>query len=94
MYTNLYSDVVNCSNAGLKVVYDLSLKMSILSRLTYSLVLKLNMFLPVFEFERRIGDPELQINALAETSSAKMNTQNRAATEHFICGGPIPFYTC
>ena len=33
--------------------------MSILSRLTYSLEVKLNIFLQAFECERRIEDPEL-----------------------------------
>ena len=58
--------------------------MSILSRLTYFLEAKLNMLLPAFEFERRIEDPELQVDALLETSSAKMKTRNRAATGHLI----------
>ena len=48
--------------------------MSILSRLRYSLADKLNIFLQAFEFERRIEDPELQVDALPETSSAKMKT--------------------
>ena len=33
--------------------------MSILSRLTYSLEVKLDIFLQAFEFERRVEDPEL-----------------------------------
>ena len=58
--------------------------MSILSRLTYSLEVTLNIFLQAFEFERRIEDPELQVNALLETSSAKMKIRNRAAIGHLI----------
>ena len=57
--------------------------MSILSRLTYSLEVKLNIFLQAFEFERCIEDPELQVDALLETS-AKMKTRNRAAIGHSI----------
>ena len=45
--------------------------MSILSRLTYSLEVKLNIFLQAFEFERRIKEPELQVDALPETSVTK-----------------------
>ena len=41
--------------------------MSILSRLTYSLEVKLNTLLQAFEFERRIEDAELQVNALLIT---------------------------
>ena len=52
--------------------------MSLLSRLTYSLEVKLNIFLQAFELERRIEGPELQVDALLETSSAKMKTRNRA----------------
>ena len=48
--------------------------MSILSRLTYSLEAELNIFLLAFEFERGIEDPELQVDALLETFSAKMKT--------------------
>ena len=58
--------------------------MNILLRLTYSLEVKLNVFLQAFEFERRIEDPELQVDALLETTSAKMKTQNHAATGHLI----------
>ena len=58
--------------------------MSILSRLTYSLEVKLNIFLRAFEFERRIEDPELQVDALLKTSSAKMKTRNRAAIGRLI----------
>ena len=58
--------------------------MSILSRLTYSLEVKLNIFLPSFTFEGCIEAPELQIDALLETSSAKMKTQNRAVIGHLI----------
>ena len=71
--------------------------MSILLRLTYSLEVKLNIFLRAFEFERRIEDPELQIDALLETSSAKMKTRNRAAiarlidTLKFVGQSGIPF---
>ena len=50
--------------------------MSILSRLMYSLKVKLNILLQAFEYERRIEDPELPVNALLETSSAKMKTRN------------------
>ena len=53
--------------------------MSIFSRLTYSSEVKLNMFLLEFKFERRIEVPELQVDALRETSSAKRKTRNRAA---------------
>ena len=45
--------------------------MSILSRLTYSLEVKL-IFLQASEFEHRIEALELQVNALLETSFAKM----------------------
>ena len=48
--------------------------MSIHLQLTHSLEVALNIFLQVFEFERRIEDPELQVGALPETSSAKMKT--------------------
>ena len=58
--------------------------MSKLSRLTYSLEVKLNKFLQAFEFERRIEVPELQVDALLETSSAKMKTRNRGALKHLI----------
>ena len=58
--------------------------MSILSRLTYSLEVKVNMFFQAFKFERRIKDPELQVDALLETSSATMKTRNRAAIAHLI----------
>ena len=44
--------------------------MSIFSRLTYSLEVKLNIFLPAFAFERRIEDLNLEIDVLLETSSA------------------------
>ena len=49
-----------------------------------SLKVKLNIFLQAFKFERRIEDPELQVDALLETSSAKMKTRNRAAIGHLI----------
>ena len=58
--------------------------MSTLSLLTYSLEVNLNIFLQSFVFERRIEDPELQVDALLETSSAKMKTRNRAAIGHLI----------
>ena len=58
--------------------------MSILSRLTYSFEVKLNIVLQAFEFERRIKDPELQVDALLETSSSKMKTQDRAAIGHLF----------
>ena len=58
--------------------------MSILLPLAYSLEVKLNIFLQAFEFERRIEDTELQVNALRETSSAKIKTRNRAAIGHLI----------
>ena len=38
--------------------------MSILSRPTYSLEVKLNIFLEAFEFERRVKDSESQVDAL------------------------------
>ena len=63
--------------------------MSILSRLTYSLEVKPSVFLQAFEFVRRIEDPELQVHALVETSSAKMKTRNRAAIGHLI--DPLKF---
>ena len=58
--------------------------MSIFSRLTYSLEVKLNIFLQGFKFEHRIEVPELQVDALLETSSANMKTRNRAAIGHLI----------
>ena len=58
--------------------------MSILSRLAYSLEVKLTIFLQAFEFERRIEDSELQVDALLETSSAKRKTRNCAAIKHLI----------
>ena len=58
--------------------------MSILSRLKYSLEVELNIFLQAFEFERRIEDPELRVNALRETTFAKMKTRNCAAIGHLI----------
>ena len=58
--------------------------MSTLSRLTYSLEVNLNSFLQAYVFERRIEIPELQVDALLETSSAKMKTRNRAAIGHLI----------
>ena len=51
--------------------------MSLLSRFTYCLEVKLNIYLEAFEFERRIEDPDMQLNALLEVSSAKMKTRNR-----------------
>ena len=42
------------------------------------------MFLQAFEFEHRSEDPKLQVDALLETSSAKMKTRNRAAIGHLI----------
>ena len=54
--------------------------MSILSRLTYSLEVKLNVFLQAFVFElfeRCIEDLELQVDAL-------LKTRNRAAIGHLI----------
>ena len=42
------------------------------------------MFLQAFEFERRIEDPELQVDALLETFFAKMKTRNRTAIGHLI----------
>ena len=38
----------------------------------------------MFEFERRIEDSELQVDALPETSIAKMKTRNRADIGHLI----------
>ena len=58
--------------------------MCTLSRLTYSLEVKLNIFLKAFEFERRIEDPELQVDALLETYSAKKKTRNRAIIGRLI----------
>ena len=58
--------------------------MSILSRLTYSLEVELNVFLQAFEFERRIEDLEFQVYALLEMYPAKMKTRNRAAIGHLI----------
>ena len=42
------------------------------------------MVLQAFEFDRRIEDPELQVDVLLETSSAKTKTRNRAAIGHLI----------
>ena len=50
----------------------------------YSLEVKLNIFLQAFEFERRIEDTELQVDALLKTSSVKMKTRYRAAIGHLI----------
>ena len=58
--------------------------MNILSRLTYSIKVKVNTFLQAVEFERRIADLEWQVDALLEMSSAKMKIQNRAAIGHLI----------
>ena len=58
--------------------------MSLLSRLTYSLEIKLNVFLQAFKIELRIEDLELQVDALLEMSFAKMKTRNRATTAHSI----------
>ena len=76
MPTNLYSDVSNCNNADVKSF--------ILSRLTNSLEIRLNIFLQVFEFERRIEDTKLLVNTLLETSSPKMKTRNLAALGYLI----------
>ena len=57
--------------------------MSILSRLMYSLKVKLNIFLQALEFERRIEDLELQVDALLEMS-AKTKTRSRAAIRLLI----------
>ena len=38
----------------------------------------------MFAFERRIEDPELQVNTLLETFSAIIKTQNRAAIGNLI----------
>ena len=58
--------------------------MSILSRPTYSLEVKLRMIFQAFEFKRRIEDLELQVDALAKTFSAKMKTRRCAAIGHLI----------
>ena len=58
--------------------------MSILTQLVYSLEIKLNLFLKVLEFERSMQDPELQVDALIETFSAKTKTRNRVALGHLI----------
>ena len=58
--------------------------MSILTRLVYSLEVKLNVFLQVLEFELPMQEPELQVDALIETSSAKIKTRNRVAIAHLI----------
>ena len=63
--------------------------MSILSQLKYFLEVKLNLFLQTFEFEQRIEDPELQVDASLKTSSAKMKTQNHATLGHLI--DPLKF---
>ena len=42
------------------------------------------MFLQAFKLERRIENPELQVDALLETFSAKIKTRNRAAIWHLI----------
>ena len=58
--------------------------MSILTRLVYFLEVKLNLFLHVLEFKRPMQDPKLQVDALIETSSAKIKTRNRIAIGHLI----------
>ena len=50
----------------------------------YFLEVKVNIFFRAFEFKLRIEDLELQVDALLETSSANMKTQNHAATGHLI----------
>ena len=50
----------------------------------YSLEVKLNLFLQVLEFERPMQDPKLQVDALIETSSAKIETRNRVAIGNLI----------
>ena len=58
--------------------------MSILTQLVYSLEVKLNLVLQVLEFEHPMQDPDLQVNALIETSSAKIKTRNRIAIRNLI----------
>ena len=58
--------------------------MSVLSQFMYFLEVKLNIFLLAFEFERRIEDPQLQVDPLLEKSSAMMKTRNLAAVGHLI----------
>ena len=58
--------------------------MTILSRLIYSLEVKINIFLLAFEFKRCIEDQELQVDTLLDTSSPKMKTRNRTAIGHLI----------
>ena len=53
--------------------------MSVLSRLTYYLEVKPNTVLQAFALERRIENPEFQVDASLEKSSAKMKSRNRAA---------------
>ena len=58
--------------------------MSIVTRLVYSLEVKLNLFLHVLEFKRPMQDPKLQVDALIETSFAKIKTRNSIAIGHLI----------
>ena len=58
--------------------------MSILTRLVYSLKVKLNLFLQVLEFKRPMQDLKLLVDASTETSSAKIKTRNRVAIGHLI----------
>ena len=58
--------------------------MSILTRLVYSLEVKLNIFLQVLELEHPMQEPEMQVSALIETSSAKIKTRNRVAIGRLI----------
>ena len=53
--------------------------MSVLSRLTYYLEVKPNTVLQAFALDRRIENPEFQVDASLETSSAKIISRNRAA---------------
>ena len=58
--------------------------MSKLTQLVYSLKVKLNLFLQVLEIKRPMQDPKLQVDALIETSFAKIKTRNRVAIRHLI----------
>ena len=45
--------------------------------MTHVFLKSLNIFLQAFVFERRIEDPELQVDALPETSFAQIKTRSR-----------------
>ena len=49
-----------------------------------NIILNLAMFLQAFEFERRIQNPNLQVDSMLKTSFAKQKAFNRAAIGHVI----------